>query len=236
MSNELFERRELKYLLDARQRAMVEEAFLGRMAMDLHGESTVCSLYYDTPDFRLVRASLEKPVYKEKLRMRSYGRVRETDTVFLELKKKYKGVVYKRRISLPEAAAVRFMEGRSPLPEPSQIGRELDWARRFYPDLQPRVCLCCDRSPWYSVTDPGFRATFDRNVRWRDEDLRLTAPTTGRQLLLPGQSLFEVKTGQAIPLWLVEVLERYEIRPCSFSKYGEAYKTICDERKGVFCA
>lgn len=236
MANDIFQRREIKFLVDARQRALLEQAFRGRMAPDPHGESTICNIYYDTPDFRLVRASLEKPVYKEKLRMRSYGRVREDEEVFLELKKKYQGIVYKRRIALPQADAARYMAGLAPLPDSSQIGRELDYFRRFYAELRPAVYLCYDRSPWFSVEDPDFRATFDKNIRWRQEDLRLTAPAGGAALLLPSQSLFEVKTAEAIPLWLVEALDKAQIRQASFSKYGEAYKTICTERKGVTCA
>lgn len=237
MENNIFQRREIKFLTDTRQRALLEQAFRGRMAPDPHGESTVCNIYYDTPDYRLVRRSLEKPVYKEKLRMRSYGRVEEDDTVFLELKKKYKGVVYKRRIALPEREAAAYMNGLAPLREDSQIGRELDYFRRFYGDLSGAVYLCYDRSAWFSAEDPNFRVTFDRNIRWRGEELRLTAPVGGEALLLPGQSLFEVKTADAIPLWLVEVLDAAQIRQASFSKYGEAYKTICErERKGVSCA
>ncbi len=236
MTNDIFKRREIKFLVDSRQRALLEQAFLGRMLPDPHGESTVCNIYYDTPDFRLVRASLEKPVYKEKLRMRSYGRALESEPVFLELKKKYDGVVYKRRISLPQWDAVLFMAGAAPLPQPSQIGRELDYCRRFYGDLRPALYLCYDRSPWYAFEDPGFRATFDKNIRWRRDSLRLSAPIGGQSLLLPGQSLFEVKTAEAVPLWLVEVLDKAGIRQTSFSKYGEAYKSILLERKGVTCA
>ena len=236
MANDIFQRREIKFLVDSRQRAYLEQAFRGRMVMDPHGESTICNIYYDTPDFRLVRASLEKPVYKEKLRMRSYGRAREEDPVFLELKKKYKGIVYKRRILLPQREAAAFMAGKAPLPQQSQIGRELDYCRVFYRDLQPAVYLCYDRSPWYAAEDPDFRATFDKNIRWRSEDLRLSAPIGGQALLLPGQSLFEVKTAEAIPLWLVEALDKAQVRQASFSKYGEAYKIISSERNGVFCA
>ena len=91
MENNIFQRREIKFLVDARQRAILEQAFRGHMAPDPHGESMICNIYYDTPDYRLVRASMEKPIYKEKLRMRSYGRVSSGDTVFLELKKKVQG-------------------------------------------------------------------------------------------------------------------------------------------------
>ena len=235
MENNIFERFEIKYLLDSRQRAIVEQAFRGRMLPDPHGESTICNIYYDTPDYRLVRDSLEKPVYKEKLRLRSYGRVMPEEKVFLELKKKYQGVVYKRRIELAADQAVAYMDGRCELPYDCQIGREIDYFRLFYRGLAPAVYLCYDRSPWFSAEDPHLRATFDKNIRWRQEDMDLSAPIGGESLLLPHQSLFEVKTAGAIPLWLVELLSRYSIRQTSFSKYGEAYKTILADVRRENC-
>ena len=236
MENNIFERFEIKYLLDSRQRNMVERAFKGRMLPDMHGESTICNIYYDTPDCRLVRESLEKPVYKEKLRLRSYGPVLPEQQVFLELKKKYKGVVYKRRIELPDDVAERCMKDLSPFPYDSQVGREIDYFRRFYQGLRPSVYLCYDRSPWYAADDGSFRATFDRNIRFRQEEMSLAALPGGEPLLLPHESLFEIKTSGAIPLWLVEALDRAGAQKCSFSKYGEAYKTFSKERLGVFCA
>ena len=236
MDNSIFQRREIKFLVDARQRAILEQAFRGRMAQDPHGESTICNIYYDTPDYRLVRASMEKPVYKEKLRMRSYGRVSSGQGVFLELKKKYKGIVYKRRIEMRQADAAAYMEGVIDLPEDSQIGREIDYFKNFYHDIRPAVYLCYDRSPWYCVDDPNLRATFDKRIRFRTEDMSLTAAPGGQHLLLPHQSLFEIKTADAIPLWLVEALEAGEVRQASFSKYGEAYLSIIKERSGVICA
>ena len=236
MENNIFQRREIKFLVDARQRAILEQAFRGRMAPDPHGESTICNIYYDTPDYRLVRASMEKPVYKEKLRMRSYGRVSSEGTVFLELKKKYKGIVYKRRIELPERQAAAYMRGQIPMPDGGQIGREIDWFCGFYEGIRPAVYLCYDRSPWYSVEDPNLRATFDKRIRFREEDMSLTAAPGGQHLLLPHQSLFEIKTADAIPLWLVDALEAGEVRQASFSKYGEAYTNIIKERSGVLCA
>ncbi len=240
MENNIFQRHEIKFLLDSRQRAILEQAFAMRMEPDPHGQSTICNIYYDTPDYRLIRESLEKPVYKEKLRMRSYGQVTGGGEVFLELKKKYDGVVYKRRISLTEREATAYMNGRVPLPENSQIGREIDYCRKYYRNLRPAVYLCYDRCAYFSTEDPELRATFDKNIRWRTCDMRLTAAPGGEHLLLPGQSLFEVKTATAIPLWLVEVLDRAGIRQASFSKYGEAYRIMSErankERRGVGCA
>ena len=236
MENSVFQRHEIKYLLDSCQRFIVEQAFRSHMLPDPHGESTVCNIYYDTPNYRLVRKSLEQPVYKEKLRMRSYGPVMPEEKVFLELKKKYKGIVYKRRIELAEDRAEAYMDGLSPLPYDSQIGREIDYFRLFYRGLRPAVYLCYDRSPWFCACDPNLRATFDRNIRWRQEDMTLTAPSGGEALLLQHQSLFEVKTAGAIPLWLVQALDRAGAQKTSFSKYGEAYKSFQKERYGVFCA
>jgi len=240
MDNGIFERYEIKYLADRGQRSDLERCIRRRMLPDPHGESSICNVYYDTPDYRLIRDSLEKPVYKEKLRLRSYGRVTGGDTAFLELKKKYMGVVYKRRVSLTEREASDYMAGRAALPEDSQIGREIEYFRRFYRDLRPTVYLCYDRCAYYCPEDAGLRATFDQNIRWRTTDMRLTAAPGGEQLLLPGQSLFEIKTAGAIPLWLVQALDEAGVRQASFSKYGEAYKTIFEranrERTGVSCA
>lgn len=240
MDNDIFERHEIKYLADSGQRAYLEQCVNRHMLPDVHGESTVCNVYYDTPDYRLIRESLEKPAYKEKLRLRSYGRVTGGDTAYLELKKKYLGVVYKRRISLSEREASDYMAGRSELPEDSQIGREIEYFRRFYQGLRPAVYLCYDRCAYFSAEDMGLRATFDQNIRWRTTEMRLTAATGGERLLGPGQSLFEVKTAGAIPLWLVQALDTAGVRQASFSKYGEAYKTMHEradrERKGDSCA
>ena len=181
----------------------------GRMRPDIYGESTVCSVYYDTPDFRLIRASLEKPVYKEKLRLRSYGPAQADQPVFLELKKKYDGVVYKRRICLPLYEAESFFAGAD-LAQSGPIGR-----------------------------DDRLRITFDRSIRCRWENLTLSASPSGTPLLEAGQSLLEVKVPGAMPLWLSHLLGQLHIWPVSFSKYGTAYQRMLKnqiEMRGVFCA
>ena len=225
MNETIFQRHELKYLIDDSQRAALEAAFAGTMIPDPYGESTVCNVYYDTPDYRLIRASLEKPVYKEKLRARSYGPAAPEDMTFLELKKKYMGIVYKRRISLPARQTEEYFNGLADLPE-GQISREIDYFRRFYGTLEPRLYLCYDRTGYFSAQNRDLRVTFDRKICWRQEGLRLTSPTGGRELLLPGQSLMEIKVSDAIPFWLVSLLSRLSIRQTSYSKYGEAYKII----------
>lgn len=240
MSNNVFKRKEIKFLLDARQRAALEAAMRGHMEADEYGESTICSLYYDTPSSRLIRRSLEKPAYKEKLRLRSYGTAKPGGTIYVELKKKFDGVVYKRRIAMPEHKAAAWLSGRIPLPEDCQIGREIDWFTRFYTDLRPAMYLCYDRVAYFCPTDENLRITMDRNIRWRTDALTLTAAPRGEQLLRPGQSLLEIKTASALPLWLVGTLSENRIRQTSFSKYGAAYKTIQTreilQKGGIHCA
>lgn len=234
----IFKRHEIKYLVSAEQRARLENAFEGIMIPDAHGESTICNVYYDTPDNRLIRQSLEKPVYKEKLRIRSYGRADEDGKIFMELKKKYDGIVYKRRISLTQSDAVRYLAGEAENPDKGQIGREIDYFISYYGGLVPAMYLCYDRTAYFCEADDGLRVTFDKNILWRTERARLTSHPNGRQLLAPGYSLMEIKTGEAMPLWLVRLLSSMEIRPVSFSKYGNAYKTMMTEKseRGVHCA
>lgn len=223
MNGYTFERRELKYRITDAQRAALEAAFGARMVPDEHGESTICNIYYDTADYRLIRASLEKPAYKG---LRSYGVTEPGGEVFLELKKKYKGIVYKRRTTLPEDAAGEFIAGRAPLGEHGQIGREIEYFTAFYAPLLPAVHLSYERSAWFSREDRDLRITFDKNIRFRQEDVSLTLPAGGRRILPEGESLMEIKAAAALPLWLVSELDTLGIYQSTFSKYGEAYKAI----------
>ena len=235
-----FRRKEIKFLLEPRQRAALEQAMRGHMEADEYGESTISSLYYDTPDSRLIRRSLDKPMYKEKLRLRSYGTAKPDGTIYIELKKKYDGIVYKRRIPMKEKDATAWLTGRVPCPEDSQIAREIGCFRDFYGSLAPAMYLCYDRIAYFCPEDENLRITFDRNIRWRTDALTLTASPWGEQLLKPGQSLLEIKCAGAMPLWLTEALNKNGIRRVSFSKYGTAYtRTLTRalmEKGGVNCA
>ncbi len=231
----VFERHEIKYMITVEQRKQIMRGLEGKMIPDPHGESTICNVYYDTPDFRLIRRSLEKPKYKEKIRLRSYGTPSEDTIVFLELKKKYKGVVYKRRIELPEKSAEEYMDGKIGMDElmkvianksGPQIVSELDYFRKFYGSLKPEVYLCYDRCAYFSEEDDSLRITFDKNIRWRTDKVSLTKGPGGKTLLAPETSLMEIKTSSAMPVWLMKILSEAEARPSSFSKYGRAYQEI----------
>ena len=226
-----FRRYEIKYLISRIQQLRILDAMASFMEEDPWGKSTICNIYFDTPDYRLVRHSQEKPVYKEKLRVRSYGKASPNTAVFLELKKKYKSVVYKRRMNLPECVASSYLQGSGALPD-SQIAREIDYFVNFYSGLRPTVQISYDRSAYFGKEDPGFRVTFDSNILWRDHDLSLCSGVYGSPLLNRDQVLMEIKTGGAIPLWMTALLTEMRIRKTSFSKYGRAYETLSEEMKG----
>lgn len=225
-----FQRYELKYLLNPCQKSAILSAIEQHMTGDRYPNSTICNLYFDTPDFLLIRRSLEKPVYKEKLRMRSYGTAHSDSTVFVELKKKYKSVVYKRRVSMPLPLAERYLFlGRSP-ENSSQIIREIDYFRNFYQNLVPAVFLSYERTAFSGIEQPDLRITMDQNILWRREQLSLCSGIYGTPILPPNTTLMEIKTAGAMPLWLVEILSEYEIYKTSFSKYGKAYEGILLEQ------
>lgn len=227
---DVFRRRELKFLVTREQRAALQRLLEEKMVPDKYGRSTICNLYYDTPDYRLIRHSLEKPVYKEKLRLRSYGRIGPGVDVFLEMKKKYKGIVYKRRVKVSQEEAMAFMERRAPLPKDSQIARELVYFRDYYKTLEPRVYLSYEREAWYDPVDSGFRMTLDRNIRYRTTDFDLRSDYDGQALLPPDMSLLEVKASGGIPMWLTEHLSQQKLHKQSFSKYGTAYLQMLEEQ------
>lgn len=195
------------------------------MESDSYGESTIRNLYFDTDDYRLIRHSIEKPIYKEKLRIRSYQRADAGSPVFVELKKKYKGVVYKRRVSMPEREALEWIGGVTPGPS-TQIGAEIDYFRRFYADLHPSVFLSYQRTALHSRGREDLRVTFDDHILCRREELSLEHDVWGTPILEDGKVLMEVKTSGGIPLWLTQALTRERIYKTSFSKYGTAYRTL----------
>ncbi len=227
--NDTFARTELKYRLTAAQDRFLRDALAPYVRPDKYGESTICNIYFDTPDFRLIRKSIEKPVYKEKLRLRSYGPAGPDDPTFLELKKKFKGIVYKRRLELSESEAMAYLTGTAPLPCDSQIAREIDYFMDYYGDLQPAVYLDYDRTAFYSNEDPDLRITFDRNIHFRTDDLSLESLPGGRLVIQPGESIMEIKAAGAMPLWLTAVLIQSGAQRNGFSKYGTAYEKLLRE-------
>ena len=228
----VFKRYELKYLIDTDKKEKILKAMEPYMELDRYGRSTIRNLYYDTDNYRLIRKSLEKPVYKEKLRVRSYCDVAPQDEVFVELKKKYNSVVYKRRVSLSNDVAVEYLDKKIQAPIHTQITDEIDYFLEYYGTLTPKVFLSYEREAYYTKEPSEFRVTFDDNILWRETDLSLEKGVYGEAVLEQGYTLMEIKTPGYIPLWMVDVLSKEEIRKTSFSKYGTAYQMKYRRERG----
>jgi hypothetical protein len=228
----VFKRYEMKYLMTRKQHTAVLEAMLPYMKLDDYGHSTIRNIYFDTENFRLVRRSIEKPVYKEKLRIRSYKQASQNDKVFVELKKKYDDVVYKRRESITLNDMEEWIAKGTSFPQKTQIGREIDYFFEYYKTLEPKVFLSYEREAFYSLDGSDFRVTFDENILAREEELSLAGGIWGQNLIERDKVLMEIKTSGGIPLWMTKVLSQQKIYKTSFSKYGTAYEDMID--KNVF--
>lgn len=222
MIRNVFERYEKKYLLTGAQYSAVKQAVEGIMVPDEYGSYAISNIYYDTPDYRLIRESIAKPPYKEKLRLRGYGTPIDESRVFVELKKKAHGIVYKRRVEMMLEEAQRYLSARLRPGRESQILREIDWFTNTYP-VVPAAYITYDREA-FCWPGEDFRLTFDQNIRGRHGALRFAYGRFGVQLLPPDTWLMELKAPGVIPLWFCRILSENDIFPTSFSKYGTYYQ------------
>lgn len=219
----VFCRREEKYGISESQYQAFWEAAAGRLRDEGYGLSRVANLYYDTGDFLLARTSIEKPAYKEKLRLRAYGK-EDGGPAFLELKKKCGSTVYKRRLLLDAEETRGFLAGGLLPDKDEQILREIGYVLQHY-RLAPKVYLAYDRQAFVGTKEPDLRITFDRNLRRRWQDLSLEDRGSRPVFLPDGKSLLmEIKAPGALPLWLARLLAELQLYPASFSKYGTVYK------------
>ncbi|MCR5808847.1 MAG: polyphosphate polymerase domain-containing protein [Clostridiales bacterium] len=229
MSESVFERKEIKYILTNEQHEGLVKELEGRMEADKYGLTKVCNIYFDTPNFRLIRESIEKPKYKEKLRLRTYGIPTMDSPAFIELKKKLMGMVHKRREILPYGEAMEYLVNGVIPSRWSQIFEEIDWVLYFYEGLAPAMVLCYDRIAYVGTEDPQLRLTFDSNVTFRTDDLDLMHGAHGQKLLEDGTYIMELKIQDAMPLWLSGILDKLKIYPGSYTKYGNAYKKFLND-------
>lgn len=227
MINYIFKRYEVKFLLSPEKFEEIKDELFDKISLDEYGETTIQSLYYDTPSNLLIRRSIEKPIFKEKLRLRSYGLAKEDSKLYLEIKRKYEDVVYKRRISLTQKEANGYIDGS--IKPDSQIAKEISTFKRQYKGLKPNMLIIYDRCA-YSDQSGDLRITFDRNIRYRKDNLDLTYSLDGTRIIPEGYILMEIKVPGTYPMWLTRLLNEHKIYKTSFSKYGRAYE-IEEEKK-----
>ena len=233
MAQLVFSRKEMKYFVPIDRFEAFKAEIEQHMKADEYGEYAACNVYYDTDVFNLIRMSLDRPLYKEKLRMRSYGVPGPDSTVFLEIKKKYDGMVYKRRETLTYQEACDFLDrGIYPEAHDSQIMRELRYFMQLHKP-RPMLYLSYDRMAFKGIAEKDLRLTFDSNIRYRFENVHLHEGNYGDTLLPEGLHLMEIKMSTAMPLWLTGLLDRYDIRRTSFTKYGRIYEKEFAKRGGM---
>jgi len=218
-----FKRYEKKYMLTKEQQRLIYKGMKEHMVPDVYGKSTNCNIYYDTDDWELVRKSIEKPIYKEKLRVRSYGVPKNGDPVFIEIKKKYDGVVYKRRTTISSEFSEAYLAGEKSLSNGDQIGREIEWFQKIH-NAKPKVYIAYDRTSFAGLEDSELRITFDERIRFREMALDLRNGDYGECMLPEDTVLMEIKIPGTTPLWLVHLLSDVGAKATSFSKYGNYYK------------
>ena len=246
--SDVFARKEMKYRLDAGQQTVLRSVVNERLHPAEFGFSQVRSLYYDTPDHSLIEHSLDGPLYKEKLRLRVYGSPSADAQAFIEIKKKFRGIVYKRRVSMTLAAAEAYSAGvcyeyacaLAPLADPGaaaqslssrsmQIAREIDFFRERYRNLAPSMLVVCDRSA-FSDTEGDLRITFDVGIA-ADPCARTLDSTEGCAAIIDsGEAIMEIKNAGPLPAWLVAALGEAQAYPQSFSKYGTAYMKLLGDQ------
>ena len=220
-----FKRYEKKYMLSYKQYKNFLEGMKEYMKPDIYGQTTNCNIYYDTDNWDLIRKSIEGPVYKEKLRVRSYGTPKTGDEIFIELKKKYDGIVYKRRITMASELVEKYLMGCEQLSPDTQIGKEIEYFQKMYKS-KPKVYIAYDRTSYAGRENSDIRVTFDQNIRYREYALDLRRGDFGENLLPEGMVLMEIKVPGTVPLWMAKLLSELEIKPTSYSKYGTFYKDI----------
>lgn len=233
MAIEVFNRYEVKYLMDSDTFEKIQRQLIEYMELDEYNKKhpfyTISNIYYDTLDNHLIRNSLSKPKYKEKLRLRAYGVPSVEDKVYLEIKKKFNGIVNKRRTKLVLDEAYEFVEtGDKPELKSymnKQVLNEIDYLIKLYNPV-PKLYLAYDRKAFFGINNRDLRVTFDTNIRSRREELRLEAGDYGRYLLPEDIWLMEVKAEKTIPIWLSRMLSKHKLYKTSFSKYGTEYKNM----------
>ncbi|MBR1773781.1 MAG: polyphosphate polymerase domain-containing protein [Eubacterium sp.] len=223
---EVFKRTEIKYLLDSDQYRKLFSFLEGFARVDDYGLTRINNIYFDTPNFQMIRTSLDKPLYKEKLRLRTYGPTCDSTNSFIEIKKKYDGIVYKRRISGKYKVAYDYLVNNMKPLDDSQISKEIAGVLDMYDSLRPAMRISYDRVAMAGIKDPEFRVTFDTNITWNKDVLDLREDAGGVPILEEGQYMMEIKVANAMPLELTRKLSELRIFPTSFSKYGRGYQQM----------
>lgn len=231
MQQRTFNRVEKKFLLSQVQKDFLVEEIQKHLTFDpniIKGEPYhIYNLYYDTNDYEFIRRSLNKPIYKDKIRLRSYHYpLTDTDQVFLEIKKKFNGRINKRRI------VMTYLEFKNYLMNETKPSAEDYLNKQVYEEinyilkrdlLKPKAYIAYERLAFHN-DDDSLRVTFDHNIRYRTDDVALNDDDTHPILEDDTEWLMEIKSATNFPVWLAQLLSEHRIYSQRFSKYGKAYQ------------
>jgi SPX domain protein involved in polyphosphate accumulation len=239
---DIFRRREKKYLITSEQSAVLQSLITRHTTIDQQGEYLIQDLYFDTANWDIISKSIERPLYKEKLRLRLYGQYNDESQGFLEMKRTYEGVVYKRRITFPLSELKNRCIREIVSSADSQISREINYFLKSNP-VSERVHIAYKRTAYAGIKDKGLRITFDRDIvfnlcslngnNFSEYDPDNGCQIKGSQIIEQNQTLMEIKTAEAIPLWLTRALSESNIFPISFSKFGVCYARHISKLQGL---
>lgn len=225
---EIFKRIEQKYVLSKEEYNCLMKMISNHLEKDEYFKSNICNIYFDNDNYDLIINSLEKGIYKEKVRLRSYNIPNLEDKVYFEIKSKLNGVVYKRRVTLPLKEFYNYLNGKIPNTSNPQIMKEIDYTMKRY-NLKPKFFIAYDRTSYFDKEDETFRITFDENIRSRQDDLRLEYGDSGKLYFKDKKYVMELKANNGLPLWFTTILSELKIYPTSFSKYGSIYQNKLKE-------
>lgn len=222
-----FRRIESKYIVNSFQKEELTKELLKHMEYDKFcvGEKTykIQNIYYDTDDQAVISRSIEKPTYKQKLRLRKY----DSGELFLEIKKKSEGVVGKRRISLTMEELKRWMEDAVPPVRTKYVDQHIIQEISYYlkcTRFKENVYISYERLGFFDKNDKEFRVTFDSDIHTKRNNFDFDTDDYEENLLPDGTYILEIKSVRNYPIWLVNKLNELKIYRHSFSKYGTEYK------------
>lgn len=219
-----FRRVEIKYLIDEDTYQLFKKEIDNYVKPDIYPNSVICNIYFDNDDYELINKSIDKPSYKEKVRLRSYNIPNKNSKVYLEIKKKYEGVVVKRRVGATLDKINKYLNENIEIDKTLNF-KEIDNVIKRH-DLKPKIYVAYNREAYLGNNDNNLRITFDSNLRSRTLDLDLSLGDSGKLYFDKPMYIVEIKTLGSMPLYLVNILNKLKIYPISFSKVGSIYERM----------
>jgi SPX domain protein involved in polyphosphate accumulation len=232
----LFDRLEIKYLVDRTTRTALTQDLLAFMRPDRHagpnGSYLVRSLYFDTPSYSAYHEKMSGAAIRHKIRVRAYGAdPSQTPHVRLEVKSRYLNYIHKITVDVSRAdygQIERSLQERTLPPDhllaDPKLSQEFFRLQRQY-NMEPKIIVQYRRQALERLEINRVRVNFDDEL-YATRNLNLLAPLQGaRQLLKYGHAILEIKVDQVMPFWLHKLIGKYNLQNQALSKYCYAVQS-----------